>query len=201
MSQPPRPQRTAAPAEAPSAAPSPPAVPPEDIENALRFLHLVDMETKARVAELSATVNALVETLIGGGQVPLETYEKRKRLTMVREDERAAGEAGVAVANIPDKYALRDLPQIDCASLLPLCRARCCTMSFPLSVQDLDERVVRWNYGSPYNIARREDGYCVHHEPGRGCGVYPHRPGVCRTYDCRRDRRIWIDFEKRIPAA
>ena len=201
MSQPPRPQRPAAPAEAPSAAPSPPAVPPEDIENALRFLHLVDMETKARVAELSATVNALVETLIGGGQVPLETYEKRKRLTMVREDERAAGEAGVAVANIPDKYALRDLPQIDCASLLPLCRARCCTMSFPLSVQDLDERVVRWNYGSPYNIARREDGYCVHHEPGRGCGVYPHRPGVCRTYDCRRDRRIWIDFEKRIPAA
>jgi hypothetical protein len=30
--------------------------------------------------------------------------------------------------------------------------------------------------------------------------VYEHRPAICRTYDCRKDPRIWIDFEKRIPA-
>lgn len=178
-----------------------PAVPPEDIENGLRFLHIVDMETKARVADLSATVNAMLETLVGAGQLPLETYEKRKRLTMARENERAAGEVGVAVANIPDKYALADLPQIDCAARLPLCKGRCCSFTFPLSVQDLDERVVRWNYGAPYKIAQREDGYCVHNEANGGCGVYANRPGVCRTYDCRRDRRIWIDFDNRIPAA
>ncbi len=178
-----------------------PAVPPEDIENGLRFLHIVDMETKARVADLSATVNAMLETLVGAGQLPLETYEKRKRLTMARENERAAGEVGVAVANIPDKYALADLPQIDCAARLPLCKGRCCSFTFPLSVQDLDERVVRWNYGAPYKIAQREDGYCVHNEANGGCGVYVNRPGVCRTYDCRRDRRIWIDFDQRIPAA
>jgi hypothetical protein len=23
---------------------------------------------------------------------------------------------------------------------------------------------------------------------------------MCRGYDCREDRRIWLDFEKRIPA-
>ena len=177
------------------------AVPPEDIEGALRFLHLVDTQTKARVAELSATVSALVELLVGGGQVPLDAYEKRKRLTMVRENERAAGEAGVAVADIPDKYALKDLPQIDCASLLHLCKARCCKLRFPLSVQDLDERAVRWNYSAPYQIAQRPDGYCVHNKPDGGCDVYTHRPGVCRTYDCRRDRRIWIDFDRRVPAA
>lgn len=189
---------------APPPAPPPPqaraAAPPEDIENALRFLHLVDMETKARVAELSATLHAVMETLVGAGQLPLETYEKRKRLTMVRENERAGGEAGVMVANIPDKYALSELPQIDCASRLHLCKARCCSFTFPLSVQDLDERVVRWSYGAPYKIAQRPDGYCVHNEPGGKCGVYTNRPGVCRTYDCRRDARVWIDFEKRIPA-
>lgn len=200
------PNRGTAPLPAsPDAQPRPPApepsVPPEDIENALRFLHIVDVQTKARVAELSATVNALVETLIGGGQVALETYENRKRLTMARENERATSEAGVAVANIPDKYALTNLPQIDCEARLPLCQARCCKLRFALSVQDLDERVVRWNYGAPYNIAQRDDGYCVHNEPNGGCGVYTHRPGICRTYDCRRDRRIWVDFEQRIPAA
>jgi Fe-S-cluster containining protein len=183
------------------APPAAPAVPPEDIESALRFLHLVDMETKARVAELSATVHAMLETLVGAGHLPLEAYEKRKHLTVLRENERAQGEAGVMVANIPDKYALADLPQIDCAARLPLCRARCCTFSFPLSVQDLDERVVRWNYAAPYRIAQRPDGCCVHLGEGGECGVYANRPGVCRSYDCRRDPRIWVDFERRIPAA
>lgn len=177
-----------------------PVPPPEDLESALRFLHLVDTETKARVAELSATVTALLELLVGGGQVPLEAYEKRKRLTMARENERAAGEAGVMVANIPDKYALTGLPQIDCAELLPLCQGRCCTLPFVLSVQDLDERVVRWTYGAPYQIAQRPNGRCVHQEKNGACGVYEQRPGACRMYDCRRDPRIWIDFERRIPA-
>jgi hypothetical protein len=172
---------------------------PEDLPNALRFLHLVDMQTKARVAELSASVNALVETLIGEGHLPLEAYERRKRLTVVRENERATQEAGVAVTNVPDKYAVESPPQIDCAARLPLCGARCCKLTFALSVQDLDERVVRWNYAQPYRIAQREDGYCVHNEAG-GCSIYAQRPAVCRAYDCRQDRRIWIDFEKRIPA-
>lgn len=172
---------------------------PEDLVGALRFLHLVDTQTKARVAELSSTVNALLEVLVGEGQVPLEAYEKRKRLTMVRENERAKSEAGVMVADVPDKYALTDTPKIDCAARIPLCRARCCKLSFALSVQDLDERIVRWNYALPYHIAQGENGYCVHNEGG-ACGVYEQRPGICRTYDCRNDRRIWTDFEKRIPA-
>ncbi|MEZ4299173.1 MAG: hypothetical protein R3B70_29760 [Polyangiaceae bacterium] len=198
MSQPPTPPDDTPPPP-PPAKRSSPRVPPEDVESALRFLHLVDVETKARVAELSATLNAVVETLVGLGHLPIETYEKRKHLTVLRENERAKTEAGVTVANIPDKYALADLPQIDCAARIPLCRARCCSFSFPLSVQDLDERIVRWTYGAPYKIAQREDGYCVHNHNGQ-CGVYPNRPGVCRTYDCRTDKRVWLDFEKRIPA-
>ena len=31
------------------------------------------------------------------------------------------------------------------------------------------------------------------------CTIYERRPGLCRTYDCRGDTRIWLDFERRIP--
>jgi Fe-S-cluster containining protein len=64
-----------------------------------------------------------------------------------------------------------------------------------LSVQDIQEGVVRWDYLHPYTIARAPSGYCTHCRPDLGCGVYEHRPAVCRGYDCRADKRIWADFE------
>jgi Fe-S-cluster containining protein len=93
-------------------------------------------------------------------------------------------------------------PPIPCPELIPLCGARCCTLSFALSTEDLDEGVIRWDYGQPYLIRQRAtDGYCVHNDPDRhGCTVHAHRPRVCRGYDCRNDQRIWIDYEQRIPA-
>jgi Fe-S-cluster containining protein len=185
----------------PSSPPAAAAAPgPEDLVAALRFVHVVGVQTQARVAELSASLYALLETLIAEGKLPLQAYEQRRLLTVQRENERTRRESSVEVADAPDKYALRELPVLDCAALLPLCRARCCTLSFPLSVQDLDERVVRWQYGRPYLVARGDDGYCVHHQAGR-CAVYAQRPATCRSYDCRKDARIWADFERRIPAS
>jgi len=32
------------------------------------------------------------------------------------------------------------------------------------------------------------------------CTKYDVRPATCRTYDCREDARVWIDYEQRIPA-
>jgi hypothetical protein len=86
---------------------------------------------------------------------------------------------------------------------MPLCQARCCTLSFALSTEDLDEGVIRWDYGQPYLIRQRaSDGYCVHNDPdSHGCTVHAFRPRVCRSYDCRKDTRIWADFAQRIPAA
>jgi Fe-S-cluster containining protein len=183
----------------PELAPRP--VTPEDVERGLRFNHAVEHETRKRVAELSASLYAMVETLVARGSLPIDEYDKRRQATLEREQARLRSEPGPTVSNVPDKYALEQLPQIDCEARLPLCQARCCTLVFPLSIQDLDERVVRWDYGKPYQIARRPDGYCVHNRAGTcQCEVYEQRPGICRTYDCRNDKRIWIDFEKRIPA-
>ena len=61
------------------------------------------------------------------------------------------------------------------------------------------EGVVRWELGRPHMINRAEDGYCGHLDRQRlGRAVYEQRPVVCRGYDCRNDRRSWLDFEKRI---
>ena len=84
--------------------------------------------------------------------------------------------------------------------LLPICQARCCKLSFPLSTQDLDEGVIRWDYGEPYLIRQRaSDGYCVHNGAG-SCTVHAQRPMICRTYTCKDDKRIWADFDARILA-
>ena len=49
-------------------------------------------------------------------------------------------------------------------------------------------------------IARTAEGRCVHLDgETHRCGVYAQRPIPCRAYDCRRDARVWIDFENRIP--
>jgi Fe-S-cluster containining protein len=48
-------------------------------------------------------------------------------------------------------------------------------------------------------IAKHADGYCVHLDRcGSRCRIYEQRPTPCRGYDCRKDKRIWIDFERRI---
>lgn len=172
----------------------------EDMEGGLRFMHAMGMQTRLSVAQQEARTTALLEELIASGVIDLRAFEAR----LARVSERPVApdpiERMVFVGETVDKYGLVDLPRIDCAARLHLCRARCCKLQFPLTFQDLDEGVVRWRYEQPYVIRQREDGYCVHNcaETLR-CEVHASRPATCRVYDCRRDKRIWIDFEGRIP--
>ena len=70
----------------------------------------------------------------------------------------------------------------------------------PLTHQDLDEGIVQWDRDQPYLNRQRADGYCVHCDAvSLRCATYEQRPGLCRSYDCRGDSRIWVDFERRIP--
>jgi len=132
-----------------------------------------------------------------------QSTRDRRAMDGRRERERLRPLPSVAVDdNTPDKYALTDLPDIDCGALIHLCKGRCCRLWFLLSSQDLEEGVVRWNPARPYQIRQGADGYCTHSDTSsRSCGVYAQRPALCRAYDCRGDARIWSDFEKRIPAA
>jgi hypothetical protein len=174
-----------------------------DLERGLHFIYQLQTRAKRDVHETAVTILALLEELTERGLVEAEPLAERVGQKVKEELERMDAHPHVRLFHDggEDKYADTDLPDIPCAELIPLCKARCCTLHVPLSKQDLDERVVRWDYALPYIILRGDDKYCVHSDPAtRGCTVYEQRPSCCRNYDCREDARIWKDYAQRIPA-
>jgi hypothetical protein len=192
-----------------------------DFERALRFLNLSDLELRDTVLRLAAQVVALTDELVRRidhvepeparagtpARAVTATVETAvvqavpETLAKIRAAEvRDTGRVWLEIDH-DDKYTVTG-PDIPCGELLHLCHARCCRMGFPLSSRDLDEGVIRWDYGQPYMIRQRAtDGFCVHNDPDtRGCTVHAQRPLVCRKYDCREDTRVWIDYAKRIAA-
>ncbi len=171
----------------------------DDLEEALRFLNHNTQAGRLAHADVTATLSALIETLVARGVLPAAEYERRRQRALDAQRIALEDHPDVRLGPAVDKYALTDVPQIDCASIIPICKSRCCTLSVYCSAQDLDEHVVKWDYARPYRLRKREDNYCVHSEAEtRRCGIYDKRPAVCRTYDCRKDKRIWVDFDKRI---
>jgi Fe-S-cluster containining protein len=151
----------------------------------------------AASAEIGALVRVLHERgLVTDEELAAHRQAEEQRLEAIFQEH----EIGVLMdENIPDKYAVTpdEIPIIDCASRYHICRAACCALRFPLSKQDLDEGIVRWELGHPYRNRQGPDGLCVHLDRGtHGCSIYEHRPGICRIYDCRKDSRIWLDFDK-----
>jgi Fe-S-cluster containining protein len=169
----------------------------EELEQGLRFLHGMATQLQDDMRESRAMLYALLEVL--GKQIDLAAFEEARGRARVLEKERRRVTLEVHMAPDEDKYAARTPADLDCNALLPICKARCCSLTFTLSKQDLNEGVVRWRYDRPYYILR-QDNRCVHLAEGGGCGVYQQRPKTCRVYDCRTDKRIWADFEKKILA-
>lgn len=202
-----------------TAAPDAPATRAE-LERAVRNLHMSDLDLRDAMLRLAARVVALTDELtrrLDGVEPlpaapgtpappPTATVEAATEaaiedtLTVIR-----ASDAQLATRvslDLGDSKYRTPSPPVPCGELIPLCGARCCTLSFALSTEDLDEGVIRWDYGQPYLIRQRaSDGFCVHNDPDtRGCTVHAHRPRVCRSYDCRKDPRVWIDYDQRLPA-
>ena len=191
-----------------------------ELERALRFLNLSDLDLKDNLLKLAAQVVALTDELTrridrvepepaepntpapdptGTVEASVNSAIPEIHLNIIAAD--AAQVTRVSLDTGDDKYTVEGSSP-PCAELIPICEARCCKLTFALSTRDLDEGVIRWDYGQPYLIRQREsDGKCVHNDPSNGfCTVHQYRPRVCRIYDCRNDPRIWTDYEKRIPA-
>jgi hypothetical protein len=106
----------------------------------------------------------------------------------------------IVLADVPDKLVVENA-EVDCAARMHLCHGRCCAFPMPLSRQDLEEDRLRFQIDRPYLLAQGDDGHCVYQERETGaCGVHPRRPGACRGYSCQDDPRVWLDFERMIPA-
>ena len=134
----------------------------------------------------------LIETLIRRGQLSPTSKQLINRIK---------GEASVVrLAVVADKRAIVSTER-DCASLLHLCKGRCCAMDVSLSAADVAERALTWDLERPYLLRKNPaHGYCACLDDGGRCTVYDDRPGTCRSFDCADDPRVWLDWDNKIPA-
>ncbi|HEX8144686.1 MAG TPA: YkgJ family cysteine cluster protein [Pyrinomonadaceae bacterium] len=173
----------------------------DQLAEGLMYLHSRANANTSKVLEVASFSYALIELLMERGLISVEELDARKKEVGQRLVEKFV-EKGMGVAltdDEQDKYDYKSEVYVDCENRIELCRGACCRLRFALTTQDLEEGKVKWDLGRPYMIRRDADGYCHHIERGScRCGVYENRPVVCRSYDCRRDKRIWEDFENRV---
>jgi hypothetical protein len=171
-----------------------------ELEEGLRQLHRMEMQTKLALERVEALVTAAIRVLQRAELVTEQAVLAEADDQLIAVKRAHENDARIYLGPDVDKTKVES-PTIDCASLMHLCKARCCRLSVALDFQDLDDGL-RWEYKRPYELRRRrEDGYCVYSQPGTyRCDVYTKRPAICRTYDCRNDKRVWEDFEAKKPA-
>ena len=172
-----------------------------EVAGGLLYCHHRENTNTTKTLEVTAFAYAVIDLLIEKGLLDEDELNERKRKIGQRLVENFNDQGmHVAIQDSPvDKYRFEGGPRIDCENRIGLCKAACCRLRFPLSRQDLEEGVVKWELSRPYLIARKPSGYCAHlEEAGGHCSIYENRPLPCRAYDCRGDERIWADFENRI---
>jgi Fe-S-cluster containining protein len=173
----------------------------EEIVDGLLYTHGRANSNTSRLLEVTSFLYGLIELLKERGLITIEELDERKTTVAERVKKRFLDKGMGVHLQEPerDKYTSPDSPVIDCENRVHLCKAACCRMWFPLSQQDVDEGIVKWDLRFPYIIAQDGDGYCKHlNRSPRRCTVYQHRPLPCRAFDCRRDKRIWVDFEGKV---
>ena len=158
------------------------------VEQGNLFAHAEMSKQAARSNESEALLNGLVGLLVRHKVVDAD------ELMAIVEAARPATEHNVSVAVRTDEELSE--PTIDCASRLPVCHAVCCRLRFPLTVEEVESGLMKWDLGRPYFNRHGPDGYCVQcASETHACAIYEQRPAPCRQYSCADDKRIWKDFD------
>lgn len=187
--------------------PEPPAVPahgPAELQEGVHALLSRSRGMSSIAFNASVAAYTVLKVLRDTGLVEADALQEAFDETQAEMQERYE-DLGLGVrlgVKTDDKDSLdpAKLPQIDCADRMELCRGACCTMWWALTPEEVEEGLVQFDIARPYmNRRRADDGYCVHNDAEtHGCTIYEDRPVLCRTYDCRRDERIWLDFDGRV---
>jgi Fe-S-cluster containining protein len=166
-----------------------PPVPPDlvdEIETLAKIL-----QARPDQADVARKLEWLIDALVIRGQLPKEFAKLANKIR--------ADRSSVRLTLVTDKYK-KEGPEIDCASRIHLCQARCCRFEVALSEQDIKDGIP-FDIAQPYMLPRDPSTKkCVCMNAEGACTIYDKRPASCRVYDCRGDKRVWIDFEARIPA-
>jgi Fe-S-cluster containining protein len=173
--------------------------PPDELETQLvraqLFTHTGLSQLSTRVLEIETFLYGLIDLLIANGATTDDTVTAAA--IRVRNEIATDSRLALPIVALRADPAQPPAPRtVNCAERLPICHAVCCRLDFALDRAEVEGGKVKWDLGRPYFIRRTAEGMCCHNDaPTGGCRVYADRPGVCRTYSCEGDPRIWRDFE------
>lgn len=172
-----------------------------EVADGLFYTHVRISQNTNKTLENSAFLYGLIELLDEKGLIITRELDERKKEVGERliDQWKKQGLGVMLQDREEDKYTFQGEVKIDCAERVQFCRAACCRLNFALSRQDIEEGTIKWDLAHPYMIAHGNDGYCAHMERDScRCTVRERRPLPCRGYDCRQDKRIWLDFENKV---
>jgi Fe-S-cluster containining protein len=161
------------------------------VERGNVFAHAVLGQHANRAGENEAIIRGLVELLIEREVV--EADELVAAVNAVRAETKFDVDVAIRMDDPSDLGG----PPVDCEARLPICKAVCCRLRFPLSVEEVEAGgPLKWDLGRPYFNRHGDDGYCHQCDSGtHACNVYEARPAPCRQYSCVGDERIWKNFD------
>ena len=168
------------------------------VERASFFTHSSLSLHADRINEIESFLYGLIDSLIEQGLLEKEKFEEY--IKRVREETLLKKEhvhAGIAIR--VDNHDNEKFIPVNCDERIHICKAVCCKLNFPLSVEEIESGKVKWDLGQPYFIRHEENGYCSHiNTKNQHCSIYKNRPGVCKKYSCANDERIWKDFDNMV---
>ncbi len=160
------------------------------------FTHTGLSQLSARILEIESFLYGLIDVLAAAGATSDEALTAA--VTHVRNELASETQPGLPLVALRSDSSEPIAPRrVNCAERLSVCHAVCCRLDFALDRSEVESGKVKWDLGRPYFIRRTSNGMCCHNDEATGgCGVYADRPGVCRTYSCEDDTRIWRNFDR-----
>ncbi len=175
----------------------------QELAEGLLYTHTRINSNTKKTLESTSFLYALIELLSEKGLISIEELDKRKNQVAERLVRKFVESGMGLLYQDPeeDKYMFEHEAHVDCGSRLHTCKAMCCKFPFALSKQDVEEGIIRWEFGRPYLIAHNSDGYCVHMDRKTyHCTVREHRPVPCRGFTCENNQKwhVWNDYEAKV---
>lgn len=175
----------------------------KDLSSGLIYTHSRINANTNKNMEAASFLYALIELLNEKGLLTIEELDERKKQVAGRLVKRFVDSGLGLMYQDPeyDKYTFDQGAHVDCEGRLAVCKAVCCKLPFALSRQDVEEGIIRWEFGRPYLIAHEDDGYCIHMDRNTyKCTVREQRTVPCKGFDCKDNEKwkIWIDYDKRM---
>lgn len=131
----------------------------KDLSSGLLYTHTRINASSTKTLETASFLYALIELLNEKGILTIEELDERKKQIAARLVKKFV-ESGIGLLYQDpeyDKYTFEHEADVDCQGKLSVCRAICCKFPFALSRQDVEEGIIRWEFGRPYLIAHGSD--------------------------------------------